>query len=137
MEEDKKIFNPVKAYKLMTKKIEAILTVGTLALFMFSLSGGTFSSVLFFAVTGLILLYYFVIFRKKPHYVIMEGDKVTVYDGIWLTPVVINTGSISKVSKTDKAISIGYSENGSEKSVEIKALILDAEDFKEIYGRLS
>lgn len=138
MEENKKFFKEVIKYKLATKKIETILTVITLMLFMFSFSGGTLAGILFFGVSGLLLLYYFFIFRKKSHYVILDGDKVTVHDGIWLTPVVINTEKISKVAKSDKSITVYFTdESGASKTIEIKALILDPDDFAELFKRLS
>ncbi|MCX7709655.1 MAG: hypothetical protein N2484_07370 [Clostridia bacterium] len=136
MEENQKFFKETKEYKIHTKKIENVLTVLMLMLFMFSLTGGTAANILFFGVAGVVMLYYFIVFRKRNKYVILEGNHVTVRTGILLTPVVMDTKSITNVSKTDKEISLEYNENETSRKVSVKSLLMDPDDFNNLYNQM-
>lgn len=137
MEKQTLIFNEDKEYQLVTNKVELALTGVFGALFVFAIKGGNAANIAFFAVSAVFFAYYFIWYKKRPPYIVLSGDKVTVHNGLFFKPVVIETESIVKVRNNEKEIIIEYRQGDVAKSIKIYAFLMFKSDFKELFKLLT
>ncbi len=136
MENNKLFFKENREYKFFTQKIEKYLSFGALILLFLSFQSSLLS-LIFFIFTGLVLVYYFVWFRKSPPYVILAGNRLTVHNSFFFKPSVVDTEKITHAGKGDKGLLIKYNDGGADKALMIYSYLLSPKDSDEIYGLLS
>lgn len=117
-------------YKFYTKKIERPLMIIFLLLFLITFDQNLTTPILiiFYTASILCILYYFILFRKKTAYVIVEKDCITIARGISLKDEEIKNDSIKKVNVLDKKIEILFSKEGVEDKVSIYNILLESND---------
>lgn len=130
MEEELQLPREEKTYKFKTAKVERILSMLLLVIFIMSFKSGPLT-VVFYILTFAILAYYFVWFRKKPIYVKVLGNEITVSEGIFLKPFTFEKEIIGSAVIIEKKLVITLNTEVN-KQVKINPYFLEDMDYKEI-----
>jgi len=115
-------------------KIERYFSIGIFVLFMLSFTGKNsgFWTIILFVITAVIFAYYFKWYRKKPSYLIIGDEQITVHPPLFFKPQQIKKHEIKQVKVYDKKIEIHYGLEGINKSVNIHSILLDENDWKQL-----
>jgi len=127
-----------KVYLYKTKKIENYLSIGILILFFASFAEKALSaaSIAFYAATAILLLYYFIWFRKKPPYVTIKPGAVVLSRGFFFRLEEIKNEDIKKVEANDRQIEVTFIKEGREETANIYYILLDQDDRKGLVSLL-
>ena len=125
-----------KQFNFKMDKIEKWLSIASLIIFFLSMTqtGGPIWVIILFAYTIVVFVYYFVWYRKKPSYVIVENGNqhILVHIPPFFKPYEFEKQQIEQVIVTDKKIEINYKVEGSSKSVSIYSIMLSEDDWKQL-----
>lgn len=128
-----------KKYKFHTKKVENILGFAIMALFIVSMTDqkNFIFSLVFYAITILCFVYYFVWYKKRPPYVIVSDNEITVHNDIFYKPTVMKKENIKGVQVLEKKIEFTAAIGGIDKKVNILYLLLEDKDKQELINLFS
>ena len=128
----------VKEFKFKMDKAEKMLSFGILILFFLSFTNqkSVLLNILFFGVSGLIFIYYFVWYRKKPPYVIIRDNEVIINHMPFFKSQIIKKEKISKAQSIENKIIVKYDDKGITKETSLFKLFLDLNDQKNIVSIL-
>lgn len=120
-----------KEFNFKMDKIERYVSFAVFLIFFLSFSGknGGFWTLVLFAVTIVIMAYYFIWYRKKPAYVVLENERITVHPPLFYKPIQVSRDSVKKVNVSDKKIELVY---GDSKTISVYAIMLDVNGWKEL-----
>jgi hypothetical protein len=127
-----------KKFNFKMDRVEKILSVITLVIFFISFTRGDsiFWTILFFGLAAIIFLYYFIWYRKKPAYIILSEDSITINKPIFFKPTVIKKEDIQRISADPKKIIIEYNSGEGDKNINIYSLVLAQDDMEKLIGVL-
>jgi Ca2+/Na+ antiporter len=125
--------NEIKKFDFKMDKIERYLSFVMLGIFFLSFREkfGVWTFLLY-SVTALIFVYYFIWYRKKTFYVLVEDDSIIIHPPLFFKQHEIKRGEINHVKVFDKKVEIGYSNQGIDKSINVYSLILKVEDWEQM-----
>ena len=115
-------------------KIERYFSIGIFVLFMLSFTGKNsgFWTIILFVITAVIFAYYFKYYRKKPSYLIIEDEQITIHPPLFFKTQQIKKHEIKNVKVFDKQIGIDFELDGINKSVNVHSMLLDEKDWKQL-----
>lgn len=125
--------NVINKFDFKMDKVERYVSFGALALFILSFNdkNGIWTFLLF-AITALIFVYYFIWYRKKPFYMLIEDENIVIYPPLFFKRHDIKKQEIDYVKVFEKKIEVGYSMKDADKTINIYSLILKDEDWKQL-----
>ena len=128
-----------KEFKYKTDRIERALSIVALAFFFISIIYDKSIPVMvgFFLFATVIILYYIIWFRKKPAYVKISGEDVTVSQGFFFKPFLFHKSMIKEVKSHNRIIVIDLTTNNKVSSLKLYKFLLSDSDSSEIYSSLS
>lgn len=123
-------------FEFKTDRIEKRLSAFILVVFFLSLTqkSGFVWSIILFTFSAVIFAYYFIWFRKKPAYVVIEDDHIQINSLPFFKPYRLDKQQIGRIETTDKKIIINYNEQGASKSIGINSLLMGDDDWKKLSG---
>jgi len=123
-----------KEFKFKLDKIERYVSIGTLIIFMLSFTGKNsgFWTIILFVETAVILAYYFKWYRKKPSYLVVGDEEITVHPPLFFKPQQIKKHEIKQIKVFDKKIEIDFELDGITKSVYVYSILLEENDLKQL-----
>ncbi len=124
----------VKEFKFSTEKVERNIGIGVLIFFFltFNTYNNAAINIGIFAFTAVVFVYYFVWYRKKPPYVVIKGNEVTISPFPFFKPITINCDSIQKIITEDNGLVLSYRDNNEAKRIKLYSIVLDSKDQKAI-----
>ncbi|MGI6777007.1 MAG: hypothetical protein ACOX7R_02955 [Acetivibrionales bacterium] len=127
-----------KEFNYKMEKAEKILSFGVLILFFLSFTNqqSVIFNVLFFGITALIFVYYFIWYRKKPPYVVIKSDEVIINHMPFYKPMSIKRENINKARSSENKIVIEYNDGSETKKTSLIKLFLDVKDQENILSIL-
>lgn len=122
-----------KEFKFKMDKIERYLSIGIFIIFILSFTGKSSGlwTIVLFIISAVIIAYYFKWYRKKPSYLIIEDEQITVYPPLFFKPQQIKKHEIKQVKVSDKKIQIDFGLEGINKSVDVHSILLEENDWKQ------
>ncbi len=125
----------IKEFLFKTNKIERILTIIAVIFFILTTINdkNKLLMVAFFAFGTIIILYYIIWFRKKPPYVKISGEDITISRGIFFKTETIHKSMIKEVKSSDTSIEINLMTS----RIKIYKLLLSENDAAEITPLIS
>ena len=124
--------NILKEYKYKTDKVERYFTLAIFIIFFFSFVNSSGFAV-FGVFTIIVLVYYFKFYMKKPLYLRILGDELTVSQGFFFKLKTFGVNEINLVNKLENRIELILIQG--EKIVLFKILLSES-DYIEIYEKL-
>jgi len=123
-----------KEFKFKMDKIERYISIGAFILFMLSFSNQNsgFWTALLFVITALVFVYYFKWYRKKPSYLIIGEEQITVHPPLFFKPQQIKKAEIQQVKVSDKKIEIDFGLETIKKNINIHSILLEENDWKQL-----
>ncbi|HEY5585234.1 MAG TPA: EbsA family protein [Ruminiclostridium sp.] len=123
-----------KEFKFKMDKIERYFSIGTFIIFFLSFAGknSEYWTILLFILTALILAYYFKWYKKKPSYLIIEDEQITIHPPLFFKPQQIKKHEIKQIKVLDKKIKIDFGFEGINKSVYVHSNLLEENDWKQL-----
>lgn len=117
-----------------TEKVEKKLSAVILVIFVLSFTqrSGSIWTYLLFAISVVVFAYYFIWFRGKPAYVVIEENYIQVNLLPFFKPCRIEKQQIGKVDVIKGKLIINYTEQGVTKNVKINSIVVGDEDWKEL-----
>lgn len=129
MEENIQPAIELKEYKYKVDKIERYLSFAALILFFLSFNN-KLAGFAFFVFTIAIFVYYFIWYRKRPPYIKIDLNEITVHEGFLFKPVVMGKSEIKTIDKYEKRIELNLKDG---KKVTVLGSLLSDADFKEVH----
>ena len=129
MEENIQLQGESKEYKYKVDKIERYLSFAALAIFLISFKS-SIGMFVFYGFTIAMLVYYFGWFKKKPLYIKIIGEEITINEGLFFKPFLINKSEVKVVDKVGNKLVLVL-ESG--RLVNILSILLSEADFNEIH----
>lgn len=123
-----------KKYEFRTEKVEKKLSGVILLIFILSFTqkAGSVWTYLLFAIGVVVFAYYFIWFRGKPAYVLVEEDHIQINLLPFFKPCRIERQQIEKADVVNGKIIISYMDQGVSKKVNINSIIMGDDDWKEL-----
>jgi hypothetical protein len=130
--------NESQKFNFKLDHVEKNMSFVALILFFFSYTrNDSLSNITFFGVTSLIILYYFIWYRKKPAYITINDEEVVIHQFPFFKPLSIKKDEIKNVTRTNKAVCIEHYNYGKMQLAKIYKFFLQAEDIEKIYNSLN
>jgi hypothetical protein len=123
--------NETVQFDFKMKKVENYFSLATLLIFFQSLRSD-FWTIVLFAIAAIVFAYYFIWYRKKPPYVIIEDGCITIHPPLFFKPLNIRKQEIKTVKAFDKKLEIMYNDGGTDKNIKIYSIILDVDCWKQL-----
>ncbi len=128
-----------REYSFKTNRIERVISIISIVFFVFTFvyPKNIILMIGFYAYASVILLYYFVWFRKKPPYVEFSDNEVVVRLGLFFKPVSISRGRIKEIKKTSPGLIIKLLSGSKVRVIKIFSLLAGENEINEIAEQLS
>lgn len=126
-------------FKFKMDKVERYISIGVFIIFMLSFNTkySSYWTILLFALSAVIFVYYFKWYKKKPSYLIIEEDQLIIHPPLFFKQRLIKKSEIEGVQISDKDIQINYTSGGIKSSIKIYSIILAEGDWKNLTGELN
>ena len=119
-------------------KVEKYASIGLMVIFLASFTdmGSLIWTILLFAIAALVFAYYFKWYRKKPAYILIENEDITIHPPLFFKPQRFKKQDIRQLKVMDKKLEVVYDTQGADNSISIYSILLQQEEMKELTGLL-
>ena len=126
-------------FKFKMDKVERYISIAIFILFMLSFNQkySGILTIILFALAAIVFFYYFKWYKKKPSYLILEDEQITIHPPLFFKPQLIKKHEIELIESSDKNIQVNYTSEGTKKSVMLYSILLAENDWKQITDELN
>lgn len=125
--------NNLKDYKYKVDKIERYFSLAMIIIFFATFKGS--SGFFIFTIFAIIVFaYYFKFYKNKPSYIVINGDEITVSQGLAFKVKSFKGFDIAAVRKLENKIELELKEG---KKVSLMKILLSDNDYNEIFDELT